>query len=158
MRVPILLLTVALAGCTARMPAPATPAAVSLVDPDRPAPTTGEPDRWEYRDTLSADLDGDGAAEQVVVRADVGLDAAGLPVWDDGQDWEATVVAADGSRTRVYARYLQFGRLSATATHGGRVFRLVEETPAAKTVYEVRYRSPGDVRAAEVSRDVHPDG
>lgn len=158
MRVPILLLTLVLAGCAARMPEPAAPASVSLVDPDRPASTVGEPDRWEYRRTLSADLDGDGVAEQIVVLADVGLDGAGEPMWDDGQDWEVTVVAADGTRTRLYARYLQFGLLSAEATEEGTVLRLVEESPMATAVYEVRYQGPGAVHAVEVSRHVHPDG
>lgn len=153
MRLPLLALTLLLAGCSARPPAAPD---LSLVDPDRPAST--ETARWAYRRSLTADLDGDGAAEQILVLANVELDEAGEPVWDDGHGWEVVVVAADGTRTRLYARFLQLGRLAAELTSDGRALRLTEDTQQATTVYEVRYDGPGRVRVVEISLREYPGG
>jgi hypothetical protein len=152
---------------SAKDPASARPAAstaaddsvVDLVDPGVAKVAAGEP-HWDYRLEASADLDGDGVAERTVILANVGRDARGGFLWDDGQLWQVYVEEPDGTRTYVYARFLQMGTLEGMTSPGPgrtRLVTLVEQTPGAYILYEVRYRGPGRAEVVRRrQRDLNP--
>ncbi len=131
-------------------PTPVVPAA-TLVDSTVPESWTEEA-RWGFRRDASADLDGDGRPERIALRARAEV-RAGRPLWDDGQAWEVSIQAPDGRRTRVFARFVQLGtveaHLSRRAEGEAPVLVLLERTPHALVVREVRYRAPGDASAVE---------
>jgi hypothetical protein len=102
---------------------------------------------WAYQQSVTADIDGDGRDESVVLIADVALDATGRPLWEDGHRWQVYVREPDGAITRLYARFLPNGKLTAelvmppSGTALGLV--LLEQTPDHIGVYEFSYRGPG---------------
>src|SRR5687767_11340541 len=54
----------------------------------------GSPDEvagWRYREESTADLDGDGAAETVVLASEVEMGTDGQPLWEDGHRWALLV-------------------------------------------------------------------
>jgi len=134
----------------------AAPAAAPvLVDPEIPGAVAGE-GGWEYVRSSSADLDGDGVEERVVLTARAAL-VRGRPAWDDGQPWQVYVEAADGTRTYVYSRRLQIGTLTARVGHAGAgdpaPLYLLEHLPDSLSLYEVVYQGPGRVEVRERFRD-----
>jgi hypothetical protein len=102
---------------------------------------------WKYQQRVSADVDGDGADEWVVLIADVGLDVGGIPMWEHGHRWQVYVEEANGERTRLYARFLPNGKLTAELAQpeGGvrPTIVLLEQWPEGIAVYEYRYNRPG---------------
>jgi hypothetical protein len=107
---------------------------------------------WKYAQRATADLDGDGTKETAVLIADALLDAQGQPMWDHGHRWQVYVQAPDGQVTRVYARFLPNGKLTAelVAADSGTTpatprIVLLEQTPHHIGVYEVSYRGPGQI-------------
>jgi hypothetical protein len=131
-----------------------------LVQPRVPQALAGD-SGWMYQQSVSADMDGDGTDETVALISDVTLDAGGAPIWEDGHRWQVYVREADGAVTRLYARFLPFGTLTAEVTTppSGTTLGLVlvEQTPHHLGVYEYRYRGPGrsDVYR-RLDRDLDP--
>ncbi len=72
----------------------ASPAAILEDTLIRPAAVPGH---FRLLDSLSADVDGDGARERVELAAVVGVDDQGRFQWDDGQEW--LVAVRDGADT-----------------------------------------------------------
>lgn len=102
-----------LAACGATPPAAdpvrstgaASPAAIAGDSLVRPAAVG---DHYHLMDSLSADVDGDGALERVDLAAVVGVDDEGRFQWDDGQEW--LVAVRDGADTYPLLReHLQWG-------------------------------------------------
>ena len=152
---------------SANDPASARPAAstaaaadsvVDLVDPGVTMAAAGQ--HWNYHLEASADLDGDGVAERTVIITDVALDERGGFLWDDGQVWQVYVEEPDGTRTYVYARFLQMGTLEGMTSPGPgrtRLVTIVEQTPHAYVLYEVRYRGPNRAEVVRrLQRDLNP--
>jgi hypothetical protein len=123
-------------------PAPSAP--TDLVDTTLGKAVAGQ-GGWNYQQTASADLDGDGQIEKVVLTARVEL-LHGRPAWDDGQPWQAYIEEPDGTRTYVFARFVQLGtlalRLSAPESNEHPHVVLLEQLPDRLSVYEVEYLGP----------------
>ena len=124
---------------------PRPDSAIDLIDPRIPRAVAGDRG-WRYSQRASADFDGDGQQETAVVIAEVELDARGAPLWEDGHRWQLYFEEADSTRTYVYARFLPFGKLEASATvpdeENKPTVVLREITPHTLGVYEVRYSGP----------------
>lgn len=129
-------------------------AGLSLVDPSHPRGAAGAKG-WGYYRSASADLDGDGASERIFLIANVSL-RRGRPLWDDAQVWQVYVERPGGGRTYMYSHTVQLGHLEVMVTPAeggrGRGLIIIERTPHAVVVYEVRYGGGGDVRAVELMR------
>lgn len=104
---------------------------------------------WAYQQQAVADIDGDGDSEMVVLISDVTLGRSGQPLWEDGHRWQVYVREPDGRITRLYARFLPNGQLTAdlVVPPSGSILGIVllEHTPHHLGVYEYRYRGPDDV-------------
>jgi len=161
-RLPLALLLLALAACGDReaeaeagaaSPAAAPPAApdsaANLVEERVPDVAQGEPG-WEFVQIARGDFDGDSTPERAVLLADVRR-YQGSYAWEDGHRWNLYVEEPDGTRTRVYGRFLPTGMLEALLARADSTappsIVLVERSPFAVGVYEVLYRGPGEVRA-----------
>ena len=111
---------------------------------------------WSFQRSAWADLDGDGADERLVVTADVAVDAAGRPLWEDGHRWAAYVVdapgsgAADSSRTLLYGAFLPMGRaeVAVTEPYEGEPPRVlvIDRMNGRASAQEVAYDGPGRAR------------
>lgn len=133
-----------------------TPAAPSpLVDPALPTAVAGQPE-WEYQREATGDFDGDGATERAMLIAHVQLAADGRPVWDDRQPWQLYIEEPDTSRTYVYARSVQLGRVEAIVTQAASdqlpTIVLIEQTPQQLIMYEITYRDVQQVEVNELVR------
>jgi hypothetical protein len=138
-----------------------TTTATSAIDTSI-APAIGGEDGWNYVQRATADLNGDGTAEQAVLTARVEL-YRGRPAWDDGQPWQAYVETADGTRTYLYAQRLQLGtltmRVSTADSTGASSIVLLEQLPDRMTVYEARYDSAGAAKmTVRFQRRLDPRG
>lgn len=139
--IPVLLL---LAAC-----GPRQPEQTSLTPPPVDSALVGSVDAvagWAYRRGVEADLDADGGRERLVVAADVTLDAAGRPLWEDGHRWAVYVESPEGRRTLLYSAFVPNGFAEAALLEpdGGRRHVLVRErTPARVRDVEVEYTGPG---------------
>lgn len=134
------------------------PAPFPLVDPRVQQAAAGQRG-WEYERSVSADLDGDGDRERVVVIANVTL-RSGQPLWDDGNLWHVYVEEPDGRRTYLFSRLVQLGRLEVRLAEPRGTeppaILLLELSPHTIALYEIRYRGPGDVRIVEsLQRSLH---
>lgn len=133
-----------------------------LVDSSYIEQRAGE-DRWEYVQRGSADLDGDGQPELVVVTARAEL-VRGVPAWDDGQPWQIYVEEPGGERTHFYAGYVQLGTILTRITlppedaETARIMML-EHLPDRISLYEARYLGPGEAEVRRIyQRDLDPMG
>jgi len=142
---------------------PGAPAlqAVMLTDSGQ-APAVVGTEGWNYSQSTTLDVDGDGQDERVVMMARVEM-IRGRPAWDDGQQWQVYVEEADSTHTTVYARFLQLGtltmRVEAIEGSGQRRIVLLEHLPDQLSVYDVMYRGPQDARAVTAyQRRVDPTG
>lgn len=116
---------------------------------------------WMYSRQVTADIDGDDRDETVVLISDVTLDAGGAPLWEDGHRWQVYVREEDGTTTRLYARFLPNGKLTAelVTPPAGRALGivLIEQSPVHIGVYEFRYRGPNQVEVfRRLDRDIEP--
>jgi hypothetical protein len=104
---------------------------------------------WAYRRDASADLDGDGAAETVVLTSDVTM-RGDQPLWEDGHRWAVFATARDGARTLLYGAFVPNGSVEVAVLEpsGGRArrVRIHETTPQALRVFELEYGGPASVR------------
>jgi len=119
-----------------------------LIQPRVPAAAAGDTG-WAYQQRVTADIDGDGTDETAVLISDVQLNARGQPLWEDGHRWQVYVQEPDGAVTRLYARFLPNGKLTAELvappSGTGLWLMLLEQTPDHIGVYEFRYRGPNRV-------------
>jgi hypothetical protein len=154
-------------GCTSRSPSPesvnrqaATSSADALLDTLVPSAGAGD-SGWKYQQRVTVDLNDDGATEDVVLISDVTLDTRGRPVWEDGHRWQVYVEDHAGGRTRLYARFLPNGKLSASvarAANGSPTILLLEQTPHRTGLYEIEYRGSGQaIIAASLVRQTDVD-
>ena len=122
-----------------------------MLDARVPAARAGEPG-WAYAQRVSADFDGDGEDETAVLISDVALDNGGAPLWEDGHRWQLYVEESDGKVTRLYAKFVPRGRVTADVgvpSAGKELYIVVvEQSPDRMGVYEYEYRGPlnADVR------------
>ncbi len=131
-----------------------------LVDPALPTAVAGQPE-WEYQQEAHADFNGDGVVERAVLIANVQLADDGYPMWDDGQAWQLYIEEPDTTRTYVYARMVQLGRVTAHLTYAapdqGPTIMIMEQTPQELRIYEVTYRGIQQVEVDElVQRRLDP--
>ncbi len=117
------------------------PATIVAIDSTIPPAIAGK-DGWNYQQSVSRDLNGDGRAERVVITAKVEM-YRGQPAWDDGQPWQVYVEDESGARTYLYARRLQLGTLKMRVTQpdstGKTNIVMLEELPDRLSVYEAWY-------------------
>lgn len=110
---------------------------------------------WVYRRELSADLDGDGQPERVVLAADVEVRPDGTPLWEDGHRWALFAQSPRGERTLLYSAFVPNGfaeaALQAADAQGRRRVLVQERTPQQVRTLEVEYRAPGDARSASAA-------
>jgi hypothetical protein len=122
----------------------AAPPTIGLVDSAQPLAVAGA-NGWNYQQSTTADLDGDGKSERVVLTARVEM-MRGRPVWDDGQPWQLYVETDDKKRTYMYARYVQLGtlqlRLSDVDSARTRKIVILEHLPDRLAIYEGAYKGP----------------
>jgi hypothetical protein len=131
-----------------------------MLDARVPAAKAGDPG-WMYAQRVSADFDGDGKDETAVLISDVTLDAGGAPLWEDGHRWQLYVQEEGGEITRLYARFVPNGKVTADVgvpPAGKELYIVVTERAADRMgVYEYEYRGPmkADVRK-RLERDLDP--
>ena len=142
-------------------PAPELRRATNLID-SAYLSAAGDSVGWNYRQTATVDLNGDGSPERVVLTAQVEM-MRGRPLWDDGQPWQLYVQAPDGRRTHMFSRYVQLGTLSLRLTQpdSGQSPRIVllEHLPDRLAIYEGEYKGPGQLTVSTAyERSVDPRG
>lgn len=106
---------------------------------------------WKYRREASADLDGDGRRERLVMAADAEVTPDGTPLWEDGHRWALFAEAADGRRTLLYSAFVPNGFAEAAVlqpdAQGRRNVLVQERSPQQVRALEIEYRAPGDARS-----------
>jgi hypothetical protein len=106
---------------------------------------------WAYRREASADLDGDGTAERVVISADVTLSEKQVPLWEDGHRWAVYAEGGDGKRTMLYGAFVPNGFAEAAVlaadSEGRRRVLVQERTPGQVRALEIEYLGPGDAKS-----------
>jgi hypothetical protein len=102
---------------------------------------------FAYRREASADLDGDGTPERIVIAADVTLSEKRLPLWEDGHRWAVYAESAEGKRTLLYAAFVPNGfaeaAILAAGSDGKRRVLVQERTPSQVRALEIEYEGPG---------------
>ncbi|MFZ5813772.1 MAG: hypothetical protein ACOY93_00535 [Bacillota bacterium] len=111
----------------------------------------GGTEGWTYRKVASADLDGDGDSERITVTSNAFVDPATRTVgWDDGHIWHVYVDEPDGTRTVIFANWVQMGRLEVSVESGSRALILEQGGGWYTTVYRAVYRGPDQVETTEL--------
>jgi hypothetical protein len=120
----------------------------SLVDLSLPA-AVDSTNRWQYRESTTYDLNGDGIEEKVVILANVQKSSSGNIAWDDGQPWEVRIEEPDGTRTRVFAQSVQAGTVQGYITHqdGHPTLFLLEQTTSLLQGFEITYFGPNKIKS-----------
>ncbi|HEV3050258.1 MAG TPA: hypothetical protein VGX50_08130 [Longimicrobium sp.] len=107
---------------------------------------------WAYRREASADLDGDGQPERLVLAADAEVRPDGTPLWEDGHRWALFAESAAGQRTLLYGAFVPNGFAEAAVlaadAQGRRRVLVQERTPQQVRALDIEYRGPGDARSA----------
>lgn len=119
---------------------------VDLINPNYPPAVGGEPG-WEYHQTLTADLDGDGVDERVSVTTN----AFWMPDekefgWDDGHPWHVYVEEPDGTRTYLFSNWVQLGRLDVILDREGPGLFIVYWRAGGLVIYRATYQGPDQFR------------
>lgn len=101
---------------------------------------------WTHRGEVTADVDGDGSGETVMLTSDVALSAAGEPLWEDGHRW--AVLIRDGQDTTLaYAAFVPQGFVEAAilrpSSDGRREILVQERTPSQLRSLSIGYAGPG---------------
>ena len=147
MKLACILAIAVLAACGSGRPPEHNPLAAPPVDSARIR--AADVAAWAYRRTVSADLDGDGKAERVVITADAEVGANGAPLWDHGHRW-AVYVEGEGAPTLLYGAFVPNGHAEAavlTADQAGRRKVMVHERTRDRVrVATIEYRGPGAAR------------
>ncbi|HEX2207867.1 MAG TPA: hypothetical protein VHG93_09305 [Longimicrobium sp.] len=106
---------------------------------------------WAYQREVSADLDGDGRAERLVITSDVTIHTDGSPLWEDGHRWAVFARSPDGQRTMLYSAFVPNGFAEAAVLQpdgrGRRRVLVQERTPQQVRVLDIEYRAPHDARS-----------
>lgn len=123
--------------------------APTLVDPAYPPGIADS--GWQYRESVEADLDRDGANETVVVTARAGWNGQSFD-FDDGQPWQVYVEEADGKRTYLYSRWVQLGTLETGVSeeNGNLSVVILERQGFSFSLYRVSYSGPSVQRAESI--------
>lgn len=128
----------------------AGPTPVNLLEPAYLNPQGGT-DSWPYRKSLQADLDGDGQTEKVMVVTNPAADPETKSFgWDDGHAWHVYVEEADGTRTPLFARWVQLGRLEVTLGEKPAGVIIQQSTGVGTSIYQVTYKGPGKAEAVQL--------
>ena len=110
---------------------------------------------FPYRREASADLDGDGRAERIVIASDVTLSAKGAPLWEDGHRWAVYVESPDAPRTLLYSAFVPNGFAEAAVlaadSEGKRRVLVQERTPGRVRALEVEYLGPGTAKSSSAA-------
>jgi hypothetical protein len=110
---------------------------------------------WAYRRELSADLDGDGRAERLVLASDVEVRPDGAPLWEDGHRWMLFAETLAGERTILYSAFVPNGFAEAAVLQPDdqrrRRVLVQERTPQQLRSLEVEYRGPGTARSSSAA-------
>ncbi|HEX6368049.1 MAG TPA: hypothetical protein VF006_03890 [Longimicrobium sp.] len=110
---------------------------------------------WAYRRELSADLDGDGPAERIVLASDVEVRPDGTPLWEDGHRWALFAETPAGERTLLYSAFVPHGFAEAAVLQADdqrrRRVLVQERTPQQLRSLEIEYRGPGDARSSSAA-------
>mgnify|MGYP006143694407 CR=1 FL=1 len=110
---------------------------------------------WAYRRELSAELDGDGQAERIVLASDVEVRPDGVPLWEDGHRWMLFAETPAGERTILYSAFVPNGFAEAAVLQADdrrrRRVLVQERTPGQLRSLEVEYRGPGNARSSSAA-------
>jgi hypothetical protein len=102
-----------------------------------------------YRREVTADLNGDGKPERVVIAADVSMGPTG-PLWGDAHRWAVYVEPEKGERTLLYGAFVPNGFAEAAvlgaSSDKGRKVLVQERTPQQVRTFEIEYEGPGKAR------------
>ena len=70
--------------------------------------------------------------------------------WDDGHPWHVYVDEPDGTRTVIFARWVQLGQLRVMLADDRRTLILLDEQGAGTAIYQVKYQGPNQFEAVEL--------
>ncbi|WP_420126304.1 hypothetical protein [Longimicrobium sp.] len=111
--------------------------------------------RWAYRRELSADLDGDGQPERLVIVSDVEVRPDSVALWEDGHRWAVLAMNSTGAATLLYAAFVPNGFAEAAVLQpddqGRRRVLVQERTPQQLRSLEIEYHGPGDARSSSTA-------
>lgn len=109
-------------------------------------------DPLTYKKVAMADLDGDGTEEKIIVATTAQADPkTGEFAWDDGHPWYVYVDEADGTRTTLFANWVQLGRLRVVVGEEPTSLIIASEQGAGTTIYRVTYKGPKQTEAMEMA-------
>ena len=154
----ILSLTAMLTGCASRGDGwSASP----LLDRTSVRPVAGERG-WNYEQTWSADFDGDGDRERLVVLAQVERSGDRI-LWEDGHTWAVYVEEPSGDvqRTYLFSRLVPMGRLEVHVTrpeeNATPRILILERAGGRLALWEVRYRGRENIEVRTLAdRELDP--
>jgi hypothetical protein len=130
-----------------------------LLDERSPRPAIGARG-WNFEQTWTADLTGDGNRERIVLLAQVERSGERI-LWEDAHQWVVYVEEAGGARTYLYSRLVPRGRvdLNVTRPEGASAPRilLIERSGDRVGLWEARYRGRNNVLVDQLAlRSVNP--
>jgi hypothetical protein len=109
---------------------------------------------YGYRREVTADLNGDGKPERVVIAADVSMGPTG-PLWQDAHRWAVYVEPEKGERTLLYGAFVPNGFAEAAvlgaSSDKGRKVLVQERTPQQVRAFEIEYEGPGNARLSSAA-------
>ncbi len=107
------------------------------VSAEVPANVAGE-GMYNYADMLSADFDGDGSMEKLVLTSDIEVEN-GVPQWKPENIFQ--VYIKDGATIhRLYGNKLQFGSVKVYYSENKNAIHILSKVGEEDKVYEVKYK------------------
>ena len=107
-----------------------------------------------YRREVTADLNGDGKPERVVIAADVSMGPTG-PLWEDAHRWAVYVEPEKGERTLLYGAFVPNGFAEAAVLGASsdkeRKVLVQERTPLQCRAFEIEYEGAGKARLSSAA-------